>query len=167
MPTLEIPRYEELERLFAVVAEEGAELLPGCRWLVLGPQLGAIVAPHEAPALDQLVALLRLLRRREPELEELGRELAGNSEHGEAAYVEICVDRLLEVPGWHHPTQVLERPRPDFRQLLEASRARSKAPGGSGLAELGSVVARLEKAVSIAEDARARRERMRRDRKRT
>jgi len=167
MPALEVPRYELLERLLSLVAAENAALLPGCRWLVLGPKLAAIVAPDEAPTLDDLTALLRLLRRQTPDLQSLGRTLAGNSEHGEAAYVEICVDRLLEVPGWHHPTQVLERPRPDFRQLLEASRARSKAPGGSGLAELGSVVARLEKAVSIAEDARARRERMRRDRKRT
>ena len=41
------------------------------------------------------------------------------SDHGEAALLEICVDRLLRSPDWEHPTQVLERPRPDFKKLLE------------------------------------------------
>jgi hypothetical protein len=59
MPTLEIPHYELLDRLFARIAEEAAELLPGCRWLVLGPRLAASLRVGDAPTLEQLVTLRR------------------------------------------------------------------------------------------------------------
>ncbi len=160
MPTLELPPYGELKHLFDVVAEEEAELLPGCRWLILGPRLAAIVAPDEAPSAGQLITLLRLLRRQAPELEALGRALVYHSEHGEQADVEACVDKLLEVPNWQHPSQVLPRPRPDFRKLLEASRARSEG-SDTDLADFDAMIERLEVAVQVAESARVRRERMR------
>jgi hypothetical protein len=127
MPTLEIPHYELLDRLFAVVAAEDAELLPGCRWLVLGRRLATLLTVGEAPTLEQLVTLQRVLhRRREPALEDVGRRLAANSEHREAAEIQICLDLLLERPDWHHPTQVLDPPVPDF---AVARRRPGAAPG--------------------------------------
>ncbi len=166
MPTLRIPPYPQLEQLFALVAEEDAELLPACRWLVLGSRLGTIMIAAEEPTLDEFVAVLRLLRRRAPELDELSRILVDHSEHGREAYVEVCVDRLLESKDWKHPTMVLERPRPEFRKLLDAARARRKRARGKKRAEIERAIDRLEIAVTVADDARERRERIRRGRRR-
>ncbi|MEE8523807.1 MAG: hypothetical protein V3T72_07725 [Thermoanaerobaculia bacterium] len=157
MPTLVVPRFELLERLFSLIAEENEALLPGCRWLVLGPKLGAIVAAEEAPTLDELTALLRLLRRQTPDLQSLGGTLARNSEHGEDAVVELAVDRLLESSDWEHPTQMLERPRPDFGKLFAACRRRLAGAGPNERIEVTSVTAKVERAARIEESARARR----------
>ncbi len=163
MSGLQVPRVELLEELFTAVAAENQALLASCRWLVLGPRLGAIVAPDDSPSLEDLKALLRILRSKAPELLEVGQALVRNSEHGEDAFVEICVDRLLEASDWHHPIEVLERPRPDFGKLLDACRARQETASGDHVA---STLEKLERAVSIAESARIRRERMRRGRRR-
>jgi len=160
MPTLKLPRYQLLRRLFDLVAEAGGALLPCCRWLVHGPGLAAILGPDEPPTLEQVTALLRLLRSQAPELLETGLALVRKSEHGDDAYVEICVDLLLETPDWQHPTQVLEPPRPDFPRLLEASLARRRPSHVSSSTELDAVIEKLERAVRIAENARKRRARM-------
>lgn len=166
MPTLEVPRFELLRRLFSLVAEESEALLPGCRWLVLGPRLGAIVAPDDVPTLDDLTALLRLLRDQTPDLQSLGRALAQNSEHGEDAFVELAVDQLLESSNWEHPTQQLERPRPAFAKILAVCHRRLAAAGKDEVWEIAAVTDKMERAVRIEESARARRERMRRGRRR-
>jgi hypothetical protein len=161
MPTLEIPPSELLERLFRLVAEEDETLLEECRWLVLGAKLAAAVAlPGKAPDLGQLVSLLRLLRHRAPALEPLGRKLAGNSQHCEDALVEIAVDQLLEHADWEHPTQVLERPLPDFHKLFIASRSRVEDAGDGERSAVESMSSKMERAWRIAEGARVRRERM-------
>lgn len=166
MPTLEIPSYELLEQLFRLVAEEEESLLEGCRWLVLGKQLATVLGlPGEAPDPDQLISLLRLLRRRAPDLEPLGRKLACSSEHCEDVLVEIAVDQLLECTDWEHPTQVLERPVPDFQKLFEASRRRLEKAAEGERAAVASMCSKVERAWRIAESARVRRERMQRGRR--
>jgi len=88
------------------------------------------------------------------------------SDHGEAALLEICVDQLLQSPDWEHPTQVLERPRPDFKKLLETCEARLERSGEQGRAEAEAMTAKVERAVRIEASADERRQRMRRGRRR-
>ena len=165
MPILELPSFDRLERLFAVVAAEAPELLPACRSLVLGPRLGALVLPEPPPGGEELASLLRLLRRQAPELLALGRELVETADAGETALIELCVDKLLQSSDWQHPTQVLERPRPDFEKLLAACRARRKRLRGRRRVEIEAMIEKVERAVRIEAAARQRRQRQRRRRR--
>ena len=73
--------------------------------------------------------------------------------------LELQLDRLLEVDGWEHPTQVLERPRPSLEDLLEICEERLlREPSGNP--RLLHVREKLERAQKIA--ARARERRLRR-----
>jgi hypothetical protein len=165
MPTLEIPSLTVLAKLFARVEADQPGLLPACRWLVLRPELGRMVLPGTEPSAADLTALLRLLQDEEPRLAALGERLASASEDFEQAYAELCLDRLLEHEDWHHPTQVLDPPRPAFDKLLAACRARlERSPEGADRNHAASVAVKLERAVRISESARRKREPMGRSR---
>jgi hypothetical protein len=164
MQTLQIPSFTDLERLLTLVEAEQPALLPACRWLVLGPELGRRILPGIDPSAAELTSLLRLLRDREPPLLPLGDELARVSDRGDAARVELCVDQLLEHDGWEHPNQVLDRPRPPLDKLLAACQARSERTGEDERRHVEAVSGRVERAVRIAEAARKKRERMQRRR---
>ena len=165
MLILELPPFQRLERLLDLVANEAPALLPGCRRLVLGPRLGSLVLPEIEPSTSELTALLRMLENRAPELLPLGRQLVRSSDDGETAFLELCVDRLLARADWEHPTQVLDRPRPNLERLLEVCRARQLRSGGSEHARIGTVVTKVERAARIAEGAARRRQRMRSQRR--
>jgi hypothetical protein len=166
MPSFEFPPFVYLERLLTLVAEDAPALLPGCRWLVLGPELGNLVLPEPQPTADEMADLMRLLQRRALDLLPLSRELIEVSDHGEAALLEICVDRLLLSSSWEHPTQVLERPRPDFTKLLGACEARLKRSRKPERAAIEAMTAKVERAVRIQKSAAERRQRMQRGRQR-
>lgn len=165
MPLLEFPAFVLLERLLSRVESEDPDLLPVCRWLMLGPLLGKLILPESEPSAADLTSLLRLLRDQEPPLLAFGEDLARASEHREAAWLELCVDRLLEQDDWQHPTQVLERPRPDPDKLLGACQARLKQTGEPLRERVEAVTVKVERAARIEAAARETRERMRRRRR--
>ena len=76
--------------------------------------------------------------------------------------LELHLDRLISLDGWEHPSQVLERPRPDLEALLAACEDRiRKRPRYRGPTEenhrLERVRSKLERAQRIANSARQRR----------
>lgn len=74
--------------------------------------------------------------------------------------LELHLDRLLDVDGWEHPTQVLERPRPDLEELLAVCQGRidnTLEPAREH--RLLAVREKLERAQRIAMNARKRRSR--------
>jgi hypothetical protein len=168
MPDLKLPALGLFENLLARVEAERPELLPVCRRLVLGPDLGRLILPGAAPSAADLVALLRLLRDREPSLLPLGEDLTRSSEHHEAAQVELCVDLLIahEDQDWQHPSLVLDRPRPALDKLLDGCRARLQATPEPLRDRVHAVIDKVERAARIAASARERRERMDRRRRR-
>ncbi len=143
------------------VAEADPELLPACRWLVLGRRLAPRILGQvgRAPATGELVRLLHLVDSQAPEVKALARSMIAASGQGAEAEIEFGLDRLAAAPEarWTHPTQVLSRPCPDFRALLAGCASRLVAAKGDQRAKLQSVKRKLERAVSI--DARASRRR--------
>jgi len=74
--------------------------------------------------------------------------------------LELHLDRLLEVDGWEHPTQVLERPRPDLEELLTVCQGRIESTlDPLRVPRLLAVREKLERAQRIAVNARRRRQR--------
>jgi hypothetical protein len=75
--------------------------------------------------------------------------------------LELHLDRLVAVEGWEHPSQVLERPRPELDALLTACEQRiRKKPRGlppEQTRRLELVRNKLERAQRIAKSARQRR----------
>jgi hypothetical protein len=164
----------DLEILLEFLSREAPRLRPVCRWLAVAAELGdertaVLLAGHARPGTAaELTGFLRLLQRQEPDLVPVGQWLAEHSEHQEEVHVELQLDLLIaaDVDAWEHPTQVLERPRPDFGKMLASCGIRRQSAGGAEADHLAKVEAKLERAVKIAESARQRRERMRRGRKR-
>ena len=155
-----LPSLKVLKRLLYLVQSENPQLLPAFRWIALGPELAEIALNGSEPSADDLAAILRLLQEKARDLLPLGRELMRDSTHGEAAELQLCVDQLLEHSNWEHPTEVLDRPRPDLGKLLAACQTRLKRSRGKKRAQVEAMVAKVERAVRIAEIARKRRERM-------
>ena len=162
------PNSVELKTLFDFLGRKASELRSPCRWLSVAADLGderasVILEGHSEPATAaELTDLLRLLQRDAMELAPFGRWLARHSEHWQEARVELQLDLLIaaDIDSWEHPTQILERPRPNFEQLLEACVARRKAARGARLQLLERVEAKVARAARIAASARSRRERM-------
>jgi hypothetical protein len=72
--------------------------------------------------------------------------------------LELHLDRLLEVNGWEHPTQVLERPRPEIEELLSVCQGRiENTLEPLHERRLLAVREKLERAQRIAVNARKRR----------
>lgn len=167
------PSTAEFTKLFDLLARHAPELRPACRWLALVPVLGdrrtTVLLDARPPTAGELTRLLRLLERRSPDLLPTGYWLTESSEHAEAAWAELQLDRLLaaDVEAWEHPSQILEWPRPDFARLLASCVERRKRARGARREHVSRVEAKLERAVRIADSAERRLARRRRRRKKT
>lgn len=76
------------------------------------------------------------------------------------AGVETVFEQVLAAGGeWSHPSQILPRPRPAYRQLADLARRRLAAARGARLQRLADVLEKLEAAADLEETARRRRER--------
>ncbi len=152
------------------VARVEPQLLPVCRWLVLGRRLAPLILSNRAegdestpfmraPTLDDLVRLLRSIEGTAPELEAHARSIIAESELGARAEIEAGLDRLLDADKsrWAHPTQVLSRPYPELSDLLACCLRRLEDVSGSERRQLQSVRIKLERAVRIEGNARRRR----------
>ena len=163
------PTAGELSVLFDLLGREAPELIPICRWLIVGPELSAaILAEHcRPPTAAELTTLVRLLEHRAPDLVASGLWLVEVSEHTEAVQVELQLDRLIaaDIDAWEYPTQALDRPLPDFERMLAALILRRQRARGAKREHLERVEAKLERAVRISESARRRRQRMRKQRR--
>ncbi len=153
---------DHVAALLKHVGKAQPELLPVCRWLVLGPQLAPLIFRQEGrePVLDDLVRLLHLFDGEAPELESLMRGLVADSELGAEAGVEVGLDRLIatEASKWFHPTQVLSRPYPDPGALLAGCNRRLESAGDKTREQFLSVRSKLQRAVRIESQARRRRD---------
>ena len=163
MPILELPSFKSLERLVTLIRNEKPELLATCRHLVLGPGLSSLLLEEPAePEAVELASFLRLLRRHALDLLPLGRELVAGSDAAEQAFAELAVDELLRSSTWEHPTQILDRPRPELEALLRACQARRKRARGQRRAEIDEAIFKVDRAVRIESSARKRRQRLHR-----
>ncbi len=143
------------------VAAADPELLPACRWLVLGRQLAPLILEQEgrAPVFSDLVRLLRAVAGQTPELEQTARSMVASNEMGTEAQVEAGLEQLVEADAarWAHPVQVLSRPRPELGALLVACGRRLESAADETRERLLSVKGKLVRAVRIEDSARRRR----------
>lgn len=105
-----------------LVRRQAPELLPICRYLILGPYLAqGLLAEHSrAPTVRELIALKRIVERHGPDLGGTLNRLLEASGKSPAVRVEIQIDRLLELDPsqWTHPSHVLDPPISDLGELL-------------------------------------------------
>jgi hypothetical protein len=149
-----------LRRWFAFVRDQPGHLASS-RFLVLGPELTETVELPLPSAVD-LTELLRALRDREPDVFVHAEKLARRSSVGREALLEVAVDELLRATGdWAHPSQVLEAPRPEYRELVPVCERRQRQAGDDERGAVDAVTRKVVKAAEIAEEARRRRERIR------
>ncbi len=155
-----------LRRWFGLVRDRPDDLAAS-RYLVLGPQLAGLLELPE-PSAAAVADLLRTLRDRDLSVLAHARKLARDSSPGRAALLELRVDELVGATyEWHHPSQVLERPRPEYRELLPICERRHQEAGDDEREHLHAVTRKVARAARIDEEARLRRERLRRGRRRS
>jgi hypothetical protein len=141
--------------------QDRPDLLSSSRYLVLGPELTEILALPE-PSAAALTDLLRTLRDHEPEALAYAHGLARHSPQGREAILELAVDELLDADfDWQHPSQVLERPRPEYRELVPVCEKRQDEAGDDERGRVDEVTRKVAKAARISEEARRNRERRR------
>lgn len=58
---------------------------------------------------------------------------------------------------WSHPSQILDQPRPEYRELADLARHRGEMARGEERRQLREVVIKLERAAEMEERARRRR----------
>ncbi len=147
--------------LLDLLRRHAPELLPICRYLVLGPYLaqGLLADVSRPPAVRELIALKRVVEARDPSLGGVLRRLLEASGKSPAVRVELQLDRLLELDPslWTHPSYVLEKPISDPAELLEACRLRMAGAGEEKLGRLQGVEEKLARAVRLEDKARERR----------
>ncbi|MEE8524160.1 MAG: hypothetical protein V3T72_09540 [Thermoanaerobaculia bacterium] len=73
-----------------------------------------------------------------------------------------ALDELLRHEDWQHPTQVLDRPRPEPKALLALCEARLEGAEEPERTRLQDTRHKLERAARIDAEARHNRERLRR-----
>lgn len=160
------PTVRDLEVLFRLLDFHAPDLKAPCRWLVVGPDLAAVILGEHArpPEVEDLTRLMRLIKQEGPQIEDIGLWLVAESEQSAATHVELQLDQLIETEpdNWAHPIQVLERPRADFEALLRACKLRLLNAHGARRERLEGVLKKLETSVRIAISARRRRREMER-----
>ncbi len=155
-----------LRRWFGLVRDR-SDHLASSRYLVLGPELARLLELPE-PSAAAVAELLRDLRDRDPEVLAYARYLARNFSPGREALLELRVDELVDATyEWHHPSQVLERPRPENRELLPICERRHQETGDDEREHVDTVTRKVARAARIDAEARLRRERLRRGRRRS
>jgi hypothetical protein len=160
-----IPRHV-LRRWFDLV-QDRPDRIAASLYLVLGPELAEILKVP-TPSAVSLTDLLRTLRAHEPDVLAYAQDLARHSSPGREALLEIAVDELLDATfEWQHPSQVLERPRPEYRDLVPVCETRHREATGSERGHVHAVMQKVATAARIAEEARRNRERLRRGRVRS
>lgn len=157
---LALPPQNILEQWFGLLPDDRPELLLASQYLVLGPDLAELIhSPPPAP--EPLVELLRFLRELAPAVLAYVRDLAEESPLGRHALLELVVDVLVAAEdGWRHPSQVLDRPRPEYRELLPICLERLRLADDAERPHLTDVTTKVETAARIAEEARLRRRRL-------
>ena len=149
-----------LAAFFGRVASSAPDLLPACRWLLMGPSLARWVCPTDGvePSLPEMIELLRFLDGEELEIEAVGHALATTSLHLDEARIEHGLDRLLgaEEDQWTHPAVVLGRPCPKFTDLLARCTHRLATADADAHQRLEGVRAKLEHAVALERTTRRR-----------
>ena len=161
MKTLALPPIDVLESWFELLPEDRPELLAPSRYLILGGEFAELLR-LEPPDPEAVAEVLRLLRDLAPEAFDCGRQLAEESPPGRRALLELAVDALVDCRGaWHHPSQVLDRPRPAYRELLPVCLERLRRAPDSEQPHVEEVTAKVQAAARISEEARQRRRRLR------
>lgn len=158
MPDDESP----LHAFFDLLRRQAPELLPVCRWLLVGPWLadGFFRESTRPPTVRELVTLKRLIHREGPRFNGLFASFLEASGRAPAVRVESHLDRMIELDPtlWTHPNQVMGRPFSDSADLLEACRLRLEdAEKQKEKQRLEAVEQKLALAVRIEEKARKRR----------
>ncbi len=158
--TLALPPKNIVEKWFALLPEDRPELLLPSQYLVLGPELAKLIhLPQPTP--EPLTELLRLLRDQAPGVLDFIQDLAEESAPGRHALLELAVDVLVAAADdWRHPSQVLDYPRPEYRELLPICLERLRRAPDSERTHLEEVTIKVETAARIAEEARLRRRRL-------
>ena len=153
--------HDPIQELLDILRQHAPELLPVCRFLILGPYLAAVVlAEHSRqPTVRELITLKRVIERHGPGKAGMLASLLEASGKSPAVRVEIQLDRLVELDPslWTHLSQVLERPVADAGELLEACRLRMEGVGEEEMGTLEGVAEKLELGVRLEGKARERR----------
>ncbi len=136
------------------------DLLPTCRWLLVDPRLAPAILGDAAspPSSTDLARFLRLLRHAPPEAAAAGHALL-TARARLTAELDLALERLLAASedDWHHPTEILGRPCPDFARLHAALLERPESANGDRR-RFETVRDRLERAARLEATARRRRE---------
>ncbi len=153
-------RPHEIQALLQHLTTHAPDLLATCRWLLVDPRLAPFILGNEArpPSAADLARFLRLLRHAPPEAAAAGHALLV-ARGRLAADLDLALERLLAAAedDWHHPTEILGRPCPDFSALLTVALARPEIRNGDRR-HLESVREKLARAASLEATARRRRE---------
>ncbi len=151
--------------LLDLLRRHAPELLPVCRYLILGPYLaeGLLGDLSRPPTVRELITLKRHVERHGGSLGRVLVRLLEASGKSPAVRVEIQLDRLLELDPslWTHPSHVLDRPQPDAEELLEACRLRMADAEEEERERLEGVEQKLALAERLEDKARDRRRKRR------
>lgn len=140
---------------------EAPDLVPVCRWLACGPRLASSIlgAGARQPTEKELARLAGALESAPSSTALAGRALLAAHSRLIAA-AGVALERLLAAGDdvWSHPTEILGRPCPSFRDILKACRTRLDTAPDADVAHLEAVAAKLERAARIEAKALRRRE---------
>lgn len=156
------PSKVQMQRLLEALEGQASDLIPTCRWLIVGRHLadvlGSDISPE--PDLDQLLKFMRWVQHQEPQLIDTATLLAATSPLAEQLHIEVQLDALAarNPIAWNHPVQVLARPRSPYGVLLAACRRRLDVAALEDQERLLSVAGKLERAIELEERARRRRQ---------
>ncbi len=153
-------RPHQIEALVEHVTAQAPDLLATCRWLLVDPRLAPVILGHDAgpPSAADLSRFLHLLREAPPEAATAGHVLLA-ARGRLAAEMDLALERLLAAAEdeWHHPTEILGRPCPDFATLHAVSFDRPESANGDHH-RLESVRDKLALAARLEAVARRRRQ---------
>ncbi len=157
MPLL---RPHQIQALVDHLTARAPDLLATVRWLLVDPRLAPAIlgAAARPPSQADLARFLHLLRDAPPEAATAGHVLL-TARGRLAAEMDLALERLLAAAEdeWHHPTEILGRPCPDFAELYAATFDRPESRNGDRR-HLESVRQKLALAGRLEANARRRRE---------
>ncbi len=153
---------DPIQDLLELLGDHAPELLPTCRYLILGPYLSeGLLGDHTCPpTVRDLIMLKRVVERHGPGMTGLLTSLVAASGRSPAVRVESQLDRLLELDPtqWRIPAATLDPPAATASDLLEACRLRMEQATDQDRGRLAVVAEKLERTVRFEAKARERRE---------